>query len=126
MERDADMERALPAIAAMAERSATAQQKFAPGTAQHTLLENRTHALRIAAALIEQALGGQRGAPGFPKAALQKAQAPIASLTSKSEKARKKLAPGSWQHTMLTENIRALRLAAPLLETALGQKETST
>lgn len=36
---------------------------------------------------------------------------PIASLISKSEKAQQKLTPGTWQHTMLRENLRALHLA---------------
>jgi hypothetical protein len=38
--------------------------------------------------------------------------APIASLIAKSEKARQKLASGTWQHTMLGENLDALRIAA--------------
>ena len=40
---------------------------------------------------------------------------PMVSLISKSEKAQKKLAPGSWQHTMLRDNLRALRLALGLM-----------
>ncbi|MEA5074795.1 MAG: hypothetical protein VB139_00420 [Coriobacteriia bacterium] len=46
---------------------------------------------------------------------VSEARAPIASLLSKSEKAQQKLAPGSWQHTMLEGNIRALRIASPLI-----------
>jgi hypothetical protein len=42
---------------------------------------------------------------------------PIASLIAKSDKARQKLAPGTWQHTMLGENLAALRIAAALLST---------
>lgn len=41
---------------------------------------------------------------------------PIASLISKSAKARGKLAPGTWQHTMLRENLKALRLATALIK----------
>lgn len=40
---------------------------------------------------------------------------PMVSLISKSEKAQQKLAPGSWQHTMLRDNLRALRLALELM-----------
>lgn len=40
---------------------------------------------------------------------------PIVSLISKSEKAQRKLAPGSWQYTMLRDNLRALRLALGLM-----------
>lgn len=46
---------------------------------------------------------------------VQQALTPIASLVSKSVKAREKLAPGSWQHTMLTENIDALGVATALM-----------
>ena len=45
---------------------------------------------------------------------------PIASLISKSEKARRKLAPGTWQHAMLRDNLKALRLAAALMGEAAG------
>lgn len=44
------------------------------------------------------------------------ALAPIASLLSKSEKAQTKVAPGTWQHTMLGENVAALQLALALMD----------
>lgn len=40
---------------------------------------------------------------------------PIGSLISKSEKAIQKLKPGSWQHTMLTNNLSALQYASKLM-----------
>lgn len=43
---------------------------------------------------------------------------PIASLIAKSDKAQQKLAPGTWQHAMLGENLDALRVAAALLSGA--------
>jgi hypothetical protein len=46
---------------------------------------------------------------------LHKALRPIASLISKSEKAQEKLVLGTWQHTMLQDNIRALRIASGLM-----------
>ena len=52
--------------------------------------------------------------------ALAAARAPIASLISKSEKAQQKLAPGAWQHTMLQNNLRALRLASALMNPPPG------
>lgn len=47
---------------------------------------------------------------------LQDARAPIESLLSKSEKARSKVAPGTWQHAMLEGNVGALRLALALFD----------
>jgi len=46
---------------------------------------------------------------------LQEALRPIASLMSKSEKARQKLAPETWQHTMLRNNLEALNMASALM-----------
>lgn len=115
-------EEALRVIAAITDQSEKAQGKFAPGSAQHTLQKNRIHALRVAAALIRQELGGGP-AEAHSKEALEQARAPLASLIHKSEKALTKLTPGTWQHTRLANNLRALHLAAPLLHTALGDAE---
>ena len=46
---------------------------------------------------------------------LREAFRPIASLIGKSEKAQRKLAPGSWQHAMLRDNLKALRIASELM-----------
>ena len=54
--------------------------------------------------------------------ASQKTLRPIVSLISKSEKAQQKLVPGTWQHTMLQGNLKALRIAAALL----GEKTNDT
>lgn len=43
------------------------------------------------------------------------ALAPTASLLNKSEKARQRVAPGTWQHAMLEDNINALRSALELI-----------
>lgn len=57
---------------------------------------------------------------------LREALAPIASLISKSERAQQKLAPGTWQHAMLRDNIKALRLASALMRGAPGDAEPFT
>ena len=45
----------------------------------------------------------------------QGALRPIASLISKSAKAQRKLAPGTWQHTLLRDNLKALHIASVLM-----------
>ena len=40
---------------------------------------------------------------------------PLRSLLSKSGKAQRRLAPGTWQHNMLDRNVRALRLGLAAL-----------
>lgn len=51
---------------------------------------------------------------------------PIASLLRKSEKAICKLTPGTWQHSMLTENIAALKLALLLMENKMRDATPAT
>lgn len=46
---------------------------------------------------------------------LHEARRPLASLLHKSEKAQQKLSPGTWQHTMLGGNVKALRVALFLM-----------
>ena len=116
----ADMESALQSIASMTYRSEKAQAKFAPGNAQHTLLKNRIKALYIASFLIARELSESDVTESFTKDELENALAPIASLISKSKKARQKLAEGSWQHRMLADNLRALHVALPLLSKELN------
>ncbi|MGV8083629.1 MAG: hypothetical protein AB2L09_08385 [Coriobacteriia bacterium] len=57
---------------------------------------------------------------------VREALRPIASLLSKSEKAQQKLTPGTWQHTMLRDNVKALRIALTLMGEASGNPEEST
>lgn len=113
-----EMEDAVQAIASMTSRGDKAQAKFAAGTSQHTLQENRRNALLIASSLIQ---GELSGAPrrAYAKEDLEKALPPIASLISKSEKARQKLTPGTWQYAMMERNLKALYISLPLIEEAL-------
>jgi hypothetical protein len=57
---------------------------------------------------------------------LQAALRPIASLISKSEKAQQRLTPGTWQHTMLRENLEALHIAAGLMNKEAGETHDFT
>lgn len=116
-----DMEEALRAITLMISKTMNAKEKFVQGTSQHTLQKNRLKALNIASSLISKELAESGVMDYYPKEDLENALAPIASLISKSEKAQKKLAQGTWQHTMLSNNIKALYIASPLLMKALSE-----
>jgi len=59
-------------------------------------------------------------------AGLEEVIQPIVSLISKSEKARRKLAPESWQHRMLQDNLRALCIAFALLSGSKNGAEVAT
>ena len=58
-----------------------------------------------------------------PTDELQEAIPPIISLISKSEKAQRKLAPGTWQHTMLQDNLRALHIAFALMTRSMNDAD---
>lgn len=55
---------------------------------------------------------------------IQEALRPLASLISKSEKAQQKLAPGTWQHTLLRDNLKALHIASALIDRKTGNTDT--
>jgi len=116
-----DINEALQAIASMISRTEKSKEKFAQGTSQHTLQKNRLKALHIASLLISKVLVENNAVDCYTEEDLKNALAPIASLISKSEKARQKLAQRTWQHTMLSNNIKALHIALPLLTRALGE-----
>lgn len=54
---------------------------------------------------------------------LQESLRPIASLMSKSEKAQQKLVSGTWQHTMLQDNLKALHIASELMSKKTGDMD---
>ncbi|SHN75624.1 hypothetical protein [Desulfitobacterium chlororespirans] len=116
-----DREEALRAIASMISRTEKAKEKFVQGTSQHTLQMNRLKALQIASSLIAKELTESNAVDCYSGEDLKNALAPITSLISKSEKARTKLAQGTWQYTMLTNNLKALHIALPLLTKALSE-----
>ncbi|HOA20805.1 MAG TPA: hypothetical protein PKH42_09980, partial [Sedimentibacter sp.] len=70
--------------------------------------------------LISKELADSNAMKHYTKEDLEKALAPISSLINKSEKARKKLAEGTWQHTMLSNNLKALYIASRLFTKALS------
>jgi hypothetical protein len=57
---------------------------------------------------------------------LQEALRPIASLISKSEKAQQKLASGTWQHTMLRDDLKALHIASALMNKETADTDSVT
>jgi hypothetical protein len=116
-----DLEEALCATASMISRTEKAKEKFTQCTSQHTLTKNRLQALNIASSLISKELAESDVMDYYTKEDLEKALAPIASLISKSAKAQKKLALGTWQYTMLSNNLKALYIASPLLTKALSE-----
>lgn len=115
-----DIEEALQAVASIISKTENAKAKFAIGTSHHSLQENRLKALNIASSLLSKELKESETVDYYTKEDLKNALAPLASLISKSEKAQKKLKEGTWQYTMLSNNLKALYIASPLLTRALS------
>lgn len=109
---------ALKEVTSIITRCERVQPKFAPGTAQHTLLKNRIQALRIAAALL-----GETGAGGYPAQELSAALEPLASIVRKCTKAQAKYAPGSAQHRRFHGTITAMALSCTCIENELQRRQ---
>ncbi|WP_144675508.1 hypothetical protein [Desulfitobacterium sp. LBE] len=57
----------------------------------------------------------------FTRADMEEALRAIASMINRTEKAQEKFAQGTWQHTMLSNNLKALHIALPMLTKALRE-----
>ncbi len=107
-----------------------AQEKFAEGKSQHTLLKNRIKAMYISKALInnEQGKSG-RTLPNqispeslkeqFTKEELTKALPPVTSIISKCEKAQQKFEQGTAHHIRFQNIIKAMYISKALIEDAI-------
>lgn len=92
------------------------QPKFAPGTAQATLLINRINALQVATTVVggdQQLLTDQE---------LNAAIAPLASILHKTTKARSKYQPAAPTYQRLTPMIEAMVIALDLIKQRLAQQ----
>lgn len=103
-------------LASLLSKSEKAQQKLAPGTWQHTMLGDSVKAFRVALALMDRA---HSGTGGFTRADLQEALRSLASVVARAGKAQSKFSPGTSQHTLQRNRLRALRVAEALVSAEL-------
>jgi hypothetical protein len=113
-----DLTEALRPIASLISKSEKAQQKLAPGTWQHTMLGDNLRALHIASALMNK---DTHDTNSFRQDDLQEALQAFASMTSKAEKAQAKFTPGTSQHTLQRNRLKALRAAEVLIKVELNK-----
>jgi hypothetical protein len=107
---------ALRPIASLISKSEKAQQKLAPGTWQHTMLRDNLKALYIASALMNKETAEPHN---FTRDDLQEALRAFASMISKTEKAQAKFSPGTSQHTLQQNRLKALHIAEALVKVEL-------
>jgi len=112
-DRTADeMQEALRPIASLISKSEKAQQRLAPGSWQYAMLRDNIKALRIASALMN---GDAAYADSVTRDDRQEAISAIASMISRTENTRTKFSPGTSQHTLQRNRLKALRLAESLM-----------
>lgn len=113
-----DLQEALRPLASLISKSEKAQQKLAPGTWQHTMLRENLKALHIASALMKKKPDNKNS---FTQDDLQDALRAMASLISKTRKAQVKFTPGTPQHTLQRNRLKALRTAEARIKMELNK-----
>lgn len=113
-----ELQEVLRPIASLISKSEKAQQKLAPGTWQHTMLRDNLKALRMASTLMNKQ---PNDVENFIRDDLQEALLAFASMISKTEKAQAKFSPGTSQHTLQRNRLRALRKAEALISVELDK-----
>lgn len=103
-------------ITSLISKSEKAQQKLAPGTWQHSTLQENLRALHIALALMTRS---PKDASAPKRDDLRAALAAFAAMTRRSENAQSKFAPGTSQHTLQRNRLRAFRTAEALINAEL-------
>ena len=113
-----ELQEALRPIASLISKSEKAQQKLAPGTWQHAMLRDNLRALHIASALMNKEPDDTNS---FTKTDLQEALRAFASMIIKSDKAYVKFSPGTPQHTLQRNRLKALQIAEVRIKLELNK-----
>ena len=114
-----ELQEALRPIASLISKSEKAQQKLAPGTWQHTMLQDNLKALHIASALMNKEADDTHR---FARDDLQEALRAFASMISKTGKSQAQFSPGTSQHTLQRNRLKALRIAEALIKVELVKR----
>jgi len=107
-----ELQEALRPIASLISKSEKAQQKLAPGSWQHTMLRDNLKALHHASALMNKKTNDT---DNFTQDDLQEALRAFASMISKTENAQAKFSPGTSQHTLQRNRLKALRIGRNII-----------
>ena len=108
-----ELQEALRPIASLISKSEKAQQKLAPGTWQHTMLQANLKALHYASALMNEDI---KNLDHFTRDDLRDALLAFASMVCRTEGTHAKFSPGTSQHTLQQNRLKALRIAEARLK----------
>ena len=111
-----DLQEALRPIASLISKSEKAQHKLASGTWQHSMLRDNLKALHVAYALMNKEADVTHS---FTRDDLQEALRVFTSMISKTEKSQVKFSPGTSQHTLARNRLKALRIASAFITRSL-------
>jgi len=112
-----ELQEALRPIASLISKSEKAQQKLAPEMWQYRMLRDNLNALRIASALMSK----KTGDTNFTLDNLKDALRALASMISKTEKSQVSFSPGTSQHTLQKNRLKALQIAESMIKAKLEQ-----
>jgi len=113
-----ELREALRPIASLIGKSEKARQRLRPGTWQRRMLDENLRALHLATDL----MAGKPGeGPAFSRGDLEAALRALSAMIGKAEDAQAKFAPGTAQHTLQRNRIRALRIAEARVRAELGE-----
>lgn len=113
-----ELRQARRSIASLISKSEKAHLKLAPATWQHKMLHDNLQALHIASALMDEET---RDGADFSSSDLDEALQAFASMILKTETALAKFSRGMSQHTLLSNRLKALRLAEALVKAELAR-----
>ncbi len=113
-----ELQEARRPLASLISKSEKAQQKLTPGTWQHRMLRDNLEALHIASVLMNKETNDT---DNFTRVDLQEALRAFASMISKTEQAQAKILPGTSQHTLQRNRLKALRIAEALIKVELDK-----
>ncbi|NBR87871.1 MAG: hypothetical protein EBS84_22315 [Proteobacteria bacterium] len=114
--RTVELQEVIQPIASLISKSEKAQQKLTPGTWQHRMLQDNLRALHIAFDLMS---GRSSSAAVLAQTDLQAALDAFADMTKRGEKAQAKFTPGTSQHSLQRNRLRAFRMAEALISANL-------
>ncbi len=107
-----ELQEAIRPIASLISKSEKAQQKLTPGTWQHTTLRDNLKALHHASALMNET----NDTNDFTRDDIQETLRAFASMIGKTENAEAKFSPGTSQHTLQRNRLKALRIGRKIVE----------
>ncbi|KAM3090890.1 phosphoenolpyruvate synthase [Phormidesmis sp. 146-35] len=108
-----ELQEALRPIASLISKSEKAQQKLVPGTWQHTTIRDNLKALHRASALMNKETNDT---DNFTRDDLQETLRAFESMISKTENAQAKFSPGTSQHTLQRNRLKALCIGRKIVE----------